>query len=199
MPKVHHGFDLGAIRAELDASDWEEDFDNPGTETRQVFLGTVFALTPSGKYYLPFACSNVDACETCQGTGLVMPRRTRRRIVKKHVARHATTMRRWRKRWGAPTGLYGRELTAHEAKAKAWLQSQPKAFRTTHFSNGTTCPACCGLGSREAHLDELWREEAESALETIGCSLQGGEGDPCDLFAAEYRDAEEKEEEIGDE
>ena len=24
-----------------------------------IFLGTVFALTPSGKYYMPWACSNV--------------------------------------------------------------------------------------------------------------------------------------------
>jgi hypothetical protein len=34
-----------------------------------VFVGTVFSLTPSGKYYLPFACSNVDLCPRCKGKG----------------------------------------------------------------------------------------------------------------------------------
>ena len=34
------------------------------------FLGTVFALTPSGKYYPPWANSNVDPCPRCKGTGL---------------------------------------------------------------------------------------------------------------------------------
>ena len=33
------------------------------------FLGTVFALCPSGKYYLPFACSNVETCPRCKGNG----------------------------------------------------------------------------------------------------------------------------------
>lgn len=35
----------------------------------QVYLGTVFALTPSGKYYMPFACSNVASCPECGGDG----------------------------------------------------------------------------------------------------------------------------------
>ena len=34
-----------------------------------VFLGTVFSMCPSGKYYLPFACSNVNNCPICKGLG----------------------------------------------------------------------------------------------------------------------------------
>jgi hypothetical protein len=34
-----------------------------------IFLGTVFSLTPSGKFYTPFANSNVDTCKRCQGIG----------------------------------------------------------------------------------------------------------------------------------
>ena len=34
-----------------------------------VFLGTVFALAPSGKYYTPWATSNVEACSRCGGKG----------------------------------------------------------------------------------------------------------------------------------
>ena len=36
-----------------------------------AFLGTVFALTPSGKYYMPWACSNVTPCPMCGGYGYV--------------------------------------------------------------------------------------------------------------------------------
>ena len=38
-------------------------------QVQSVFLGTVFDLTPSGKFYLPFACSNVKPCPRCKGTG----------------------------------------------------------------------------------------------------------------------------------
>ena len=34
-----------------------------------VFVGTVFFLTPSGKYYLPWASSNVEPCSRCKGEG----------------------------------------------------------------------------------------------------------------------------------
>ena len=33
------------------------------------YVGTVFNMTPSGKYYLPWACSNVDPCTRCKGQG----------------------------------------------------------------------------------------------------------------------------------
>ena len=33
------------------------------------FLGTVFALCPSGKYYTPWANSNVESCNRCKGKG----------------------------------------------------------------------------------------------------------------------------------
>lgn len=47
--------------------DWQEirldslnNPDNDGQVCGITFLGTVFALSPSGKYYTPFACSNID-------------------------------------------------------------------------------------------------------------------------------------------
>lgn len=45
------------IRRELDHQEWDEV--EPGIFERQVFLGTVSYLTPSGKYYAPFASSNI--------------------------------------------------------------------------------------------------------------------------------------------
>lgn len=38
--------------------------------------------------------------------------------------------------------------------------------------------------------DAVWHKQAELELRSIGCSLEFGEDDPCDLFAVEYRDAE---------
>lgn len=183
-----HGFDMAKVQATIAAEDWEDDIHGDGSQVRRLYLGSVFTLTPSGKYYLPFACSNVMGCETCKGTGYVQARLYKRRTQKKHVARHMRTQKRWAARWGALTGLWGRELNAHEARAKAWLLSQPKAFRLRGFMPGSVCTACCGGGSREAHLDEIWRLSAETAFEAIGLSLEAGEGDPCDYFAVEYRD-----------
>ena len=38
-------------------------------EVRCTFVGTVFNVMPSGKYYMPWACSNVEPCNRCKGTG----------------------------------------------------------------------------------------------------------------------------------
>lgn len=53
------------------------DFDAKAEPTRDLdgnlilsyYLGSVFGLLPSGKYYTPFASSNVDACSRCKGEG----------------------------------------------------------------------------------------------------------------------------------
>jgi hypothetical protein len=88
-----------AIRKELDKAEWEPCEDEDG-RVRRVFLGTRMALCPSGKYYTPFACSNVT--------------------------------------------------------------------------------------DEEAEADEEWYERVKAGLESLGASLESGDGDPCDLFAVEY-------------
>jgi len=42
---------------EYEVKTWDED------PCYGIFVGTVFNMTPSGKYYLPFACSNVTIKE----------------------------------------------------------------------------------------------------------------------------------------
>ena len=59
------GINWDAVAEQLREQEWERV--EPDVEERRVFLGTVFALTPSGKYYTPWACSNVQACEECSG------------------------------------------------------------------------------------------------------------------------------------
>lgn len=45
-----------------------------------------------------------------------------------------------------------------------------------------TCFANSNVSEEEAEKDEEWMEEANKELESIGASLESGEGDPCDLF-----------------
>jgi len=123
---IDPGFDLEYIRKVVDNETWLESWQDPDLEGRGIFLGTVFALLPSGKYYMPFACSNVDLCPRCHGKG--------------------------------------------------------------ETRNGKVCTWCDGLGSREAYLDQVWYDRADAALERVGLYLEHGEGDPCDIFAVEYRE-----------
>ncbi len=51
------GINWDVIRTELDGMEWEDE--GFGDFRREVFIGTAFSLTPSGKYYTPWACSNV--------------------------------------------------------------------------------------------------------------------------------------------
>jgi hypothetical protein len=53
--------DLSAVKEEIEQAPWEE-FE-PGMFERRVYLGTVHALTPSGKFYTSFACGNVSEAE----------------------------------------------------------------------------------------------------------------------------------------
>ena len=41
--------------------------DYDGQKEGTDFIGTVFGLYPSGKYYTPYANSNVDDCPRCKG------------------------------------------------------------------------------------------------------------------------------------
>jgi hypothetical protein len=67
--KEHHENRLGKrYEAEIRSWNWDrikatgeevECWQNPGSVYRSTFLGTVFSIFPSGKYYMPWACSNV--------------------------------------------------------------------------------------------------------------------------------------------
>jgi hypothetical protein len=57
------GLNVQAIREELSGLEWELSDDG---YKRSVYIGTVFNLAPSGKYYMPWACSNVTEKEAEQ-------------------------------------------------------------------------------------------------------------------------------------
>ena len=52
----------------MDLEDLEIDPDNDGF-IQSVYLGSIISLCPSGKFYTPFANSNVDRCPECEGFG----------------------------------------------------------------------------------------------------------------------------------
>lgn len=47
------GIDWDAVRKEMEREEWQRV--EPDREERLVFLGTVFRLFPSGKYYMPWS------------------------------------------------------------------------------------------------------------------------------------------------
>lgn len=169
METVFSQEELENIRKDLDSEDWQNE---GNVQKRSTFLGTVFALTPSGKYYMPLASSNLDYCPCCRGTGTV-PGHKSARIRKRNKARFERIMRLSIKN--------GREYSIRHAKIRTSAKNRYER----------SCTVCGGIGSKEAYQDELWYEQAAIDLNSIGCSLESGEGDPCDLFAVEYRDNED--------
>lgn len=54
-------FDLGEIKTLMSTAVWE--CEPGGSKSRRVYLGTVQALTPSGKYYTVFSSNGVTQAE----------------------------------------------------------------------------------------------------------------------------------------
>ena len=61
------------IESALKKIESEESYkDIDGNMLKSVFIGTCFNIMPSGKYYMPFACSNVEKCSNCGGKGEIV-------------------------------------------------------------------------------------------------------------------------------
>ncbi|MCI0421493.1 MAG: hypothetical protein L0312_20090 [Acidobacteria bacterium] len=181
-PEIRTGIDWAAVRAELDSMDWEEM--EPDRQERLCFLGTVFALYPSGKYYTQFACSNLDPCPRCGGHGVIPSKRQtpRRRKKWNHRMERLRNIMAKRGYIGNPEKIDGSAIG--------------RAFRRLQALNDVPdCAYCGGTGSREAYLDELFGEKLESEAEEHGLYITSGEGDPCDVFAGECHDVETEDEE----
>ena len=80
MTDVETGIDWDRVRKDLDREEWQWNEWNDQFE-RSICIGSVFSLMPSGKYYTPWACSNVTPCPHCQGRSKVET--TNKRLLKK--------------------------------------------------------------------------------------------------------------------
>ena len=171
--KVDTGVDWSWVRERLDKQDYEE---NDGQFERFVFLGTVFALFPSGKYYMPWACSNLAPCAACKGTGHTRGKPHKRRV--------------WVK-WANSRQRLSDWANKHGVRGLAFLQSKKakrnKYLKTRNYGYRPSCEYCGGCGSREAHLDDCYREALVTEAEEHGLFISSGESDPCDVLVGEVR------------
>ena len=156
------------VRREMNDQEWYES-DGGFDEERQVYLGTVFSLMPSGKYYLPFACSNVELCPLCDGNG-------------SYGKMTCKICRGEGKRGVHPDDDISTLDLIHEGQKCMGCRGSGK---TT-----ISCDYCESLGSREAYLDSIMQEKLEDEAEEHGFFITSGEGDPCDIMAGETREIE---------
>lgn len=174
MKTIETGIDWMNVQAEMKRAEWMPSDD---CQIRQVLLGSVFSLMPSGKYYMPWACSNVDPCESCNGRG-TFPTHRKRRIIRK---------------W-ANQAIRGRRKADHLRSQGMTEYSEIRRRIATYRPTSRNCEHCGGQGSREAYLDSLFQERLESEASKLGFSVDSGEGDPCDIFVSEVRGIEDADE-----
>lgn len=175
------GIDWEHVKAELERTVWEDrdTFLGDDGQERQYYLGTVFSLFPSGKYYMPWATSILEPCAACRGSG-VRPIHRRRRIAKKWRTK-ADPDRAFRR---ADRERIVGDVTA--LRRRAWWRAYRRYW---HRQAHAVCPRCGGLGCREAYLDGLYWDQLEAEAAAHGYAVANGEGDPTDVFVVECRDA----------
>lgn len=147
-----------------------------GEERRKsLFIGTVFSVMPSGKYYLPFACSNVEPCPACKGEG-------QRFVNRRGQARKLRKVKRQKRR--LVEHLFKFHGFAFEGRWPERAAARLAALRrrADYLFPVRTCGHCGGVGSREAAMDEAFQEAMDDEAHKHGACIESGEGDPCDMF-----------------
>lgn len=167
---------LEVVEQMLDDAEVYEDED--GNKLQTIYLGSILNLTPSGKFYTPWANSNLDYCPRCNGTGHIRNKRGRTKkynSLRKQLKNLLNNMKR--QEYGFPIN---------------WPTTTDKKFhkladRVMKYQPTITCPDCNGIGSLEARLDQDWWDKLESELDTIGAWNHGSEGDGCDVMISRQR------------
>lgn len=178
--KVRDQFRFDKFRALIEKEPWEDDPDGEG-QIRTLTLGSIFHATPSGKFYAPFASSNVAGCDGCNGTGKTRSK-YKQRLLTKWKNRNKV-----RKKWIRQYG-YARGWPPH-------IQAKSDKLNRLQLLKDPSCWRCGGCGSAEAHDDEVWRGILEEILNKMDLSLHYVDDM---IYAAEYRDKPEDEEEEAD-
>lgn len=189
--KTSTGYKWDVIKNLMETEDWTPTEDGDGVQ-RTVFLGSL--INPSGKYYLPFACSNLNPCPQCGGSGKI--KRAKARLIKKlsnAIDQHRAKYRERKSFWRLP-GLERARL-CRISSTDLFVERARLRLETLNAQ----CERCGGCGSHEAHDDEVFWEMLEKEAEAHGYSIMSGEGDPCDTFVVEYRDIPDDEDEPDEE
>lgn len=170
-------FDIEDVRRDLEKEEWDTDYDDRYRQVRSCFLGSWLSISPSGKIYAPFACSNVDECPVCHGAGEVRnPVKHRLRIKYKNQSEIL------RKRLLRDYGYHcdGKWPTKLRDRVnQLWAKSR----------DGLLCPRCDGLGSAEARDDELFCEALDLFVEgEADLYIQQEDGN---VYVVQQRDVED--------
>lgn len=176
-PWVTLDFYWDKIVKDIQEENWEEDPDNAEEfEVRYIYLGSIFSISPSGKVYAPFACSNLNPCPFCNGSGKVKSR-YKPRVARRAKNRSHRQRRLWVKRYGSGWHNWPAHIIAASAELNRYME---------RFS--TTCPRCAGGGSHEAQDDEDFFEALENKLNEYNLSVMHADEN---IYAAEYRSVDE--------
>lgn len=156
---------------ELNANGEENyDFVN-GQIVKEVYIGTTFNIMPSGKFYTPWAKSNIDPCPLCKGTGEVVNLNGLGSIYD-----HAWEIEKdliW---------VMNLKKSRYDEMPVEW-RTQIDAARYIQKVNepDSVCPKCHGHGSREVYEDTVFQETLEKVLEMHDCYLTNSEGCASDI------------------
>lgn len=162
-PRDFVAIDWEKVKADFETAEVREDHD--GFPYKEVYVGTVFQLRPSGKLYMHARSSNVEPCPYCKGKGNYLVKRLGRRVEKK--LRNKTDRK-----------------FIKQLKRKNWYRRN--YYFCAAYYKGLWCPQCNGCGSREAYLDELWYLKVDKESRAQDCFLAEGEGSASDIMARRY-------------
>lgn len=139
---------------------------------REVYFGNVLDIYPSGKYYLPFACSNVEPCPKCRGEGTIPNPRY------DEMAYKALLYLEWnRLREMKDSGKH------YKIMPKQWQREMDLIRQVIRMVEPKIeCPCCYGVGSREAYEDQVFTGYFEEYLAERDIYITASDGDGCDMI-----------------
>jgi len=152
----------------------ESYMDIDGNILKSVFIGTCFNIMPSGKYYQPFACSNVEKCSKCDGKGEITNPNADMALYEENLKKEQFWIEY----------LRNNSVTYYQLSEtnKKTLDSIRECLK--YYDETVECPVCHGLGSEEAYKDQVMQKALEDFADKYCAFVHSGEGDPCDMFVS---------------
>lgn len=172
-------------RAEINAWNWDaiianaennpvesNDYMGDGETYGSEYIGSVLSLSPSGKYYTPWANSNVDECPMCHGTSKVKNGRGDQALYEK-MKDEENQLRQDMMRQYKQFDEWPKEIHVILDRILKDIKVVIPEIQ---------CPRCGGLGSYEAYQDQEFWQALEDVANKHGGWIESGEGDPLDTF-----------------
>lgn len=153
VEKFHPVYDGGAD------SEYSYEGADEGEYRASFWLGSQIHLSPSGKFYMPWAHGNLNACKSCGGKGRV---KARSKVDKLLVAEYQRLENEDKVEWPG-------DLTPEWT---AYIQRKNVLVIAGVNDRGVTCEQCGGNGYPEATADAAWYEQMEYMANENGLSFE---------------------------